>query len=100
MTSNTRTPIMYVRFNTISFFYAIYFFQKLATMSSLSRHFREEGNGFYKSSCKNGLPNCLRKSYLSDALLYYRKALNSAQGVEDKTSASKNLGMASWKFAG
>ncbi|XP_067650439.1 uncharacterized protein [Haliotis asinina] len=69
-----------------------------ATVNTISRKWLEDGSRHYRSITDN-LCLTLRKHRLNLALNCYDKALALAQSPEDKASASKNMGVASWKMA-
>ena len=65
---------------------------------SLSQGWRNKGNysyGNYQQSNDDGR----RKTYLELALASYYRAYETANDMEEKSSAAKNYGMAAWRLA-
>ncbi|XP_063423023.1 uncharacterized protein LOC134707306 [Mytilus trossulus] len=63
-----------------------------------SEHWRTLGNKIYVTASKNLSP-FIQKERLTKASGHYYKALNFSQSEGDTVSASKNLGMVSWRIA-
>eukprot|EP00057_Strongylocentrotus_purpuratus_P008808 XP_011663282.1 PREDICTED: uncharacterized protein LOC100890018 isoform X1 [Strongylocentrotus purpuratus] len=59
---------------------------------------RERGNIFYKSATED-FSATVRIIRLENAITCYKNALSCSSNRDDEASASKNIGMASWKLA-
>ncbi|XP_013390038.1 uncharacterized protein LOC106158541 [Lingula anatina] len=68
-------------------------------MARISENWRKEGNQLYTSATQSGLSPVLRKERLNNAIMKYNKALQTAETRNDRSSAYKNIGMASWRLA-
>ncbi|XP_018006728.1 uncharacterized protein LOC108664614 [Hyalella azteca] len=59
---------------------------------------RKEGNSFYLQARRDGIAPILRQAKLEKACMFYNKAIQTASTSDQKSSAYKNLGRASWEI--
>ena len=75
----------------------LYFFRSMA-QRSLSEQWRTEGNTIYVTA-KIDLSPTVREARLQKAMSCFEKAQQTASSDDETASASKNIGMCSWRLA-
>jgi len=66
--------------------------------TTISYGWREKGNNSYRYFVES-ISTKRQRSYLESALNSYYEAYLTAESDEDKSSAAKNYGIASWRLA-
>jgi len=66
--------------------------------TTISREWREKGNASYRNFLDSNSTE-RQKNYLESALRSYYRAYETAESNEDRSSAAKNYGTASWRLA-
>ncbi|XP_057292718.1 uncharacterized protein LOC130621447 [Hydractinia symbiolongicarpus] len=67
----------------------------MSQKKSQSTIYREKGNKYYLSSQCEGISPCLQLSRLKDSLLWYEKAKHASSKQDERSSAAKNIAVAS-----
>ena len=65
---------------------------------SLSDQWRNQGNAVYVTA-KTDLPPSVRETRLQNAMNFFGRALDTAATDNEVASASKNIGVCSWRLA-
>jgi len=72
--------------------------QGIMASTTISHGWREKGNASYRNFLDSNSTE-RQKNYLESALRSYCKAYETAESNEDRSSAAKNYGTASWRLA-